>query len=198
MSLQTTSLHRSSQTSTPFFYKGKVENMVLDGKLEDVFCARLDKVDPEQTASLIRDAQALKALFTDPGAQAAIKEAEEHRFSDMTVDLGNGPQEFSVTKMPSGDFRIVNSNDPGYDVHAQVILMQGGEHAHYAILSTQMQETRNDPALVQSIKMSFTKSQNFLVDSETIHVGSARQEAMAPHIPAWDHNPLFKDVKPFR
>lgn len=62
---------------------------------------------------MIRDAQALKALFTDPGAQAAIKEIEEHRFSDMTVDLGKGPEEFSVTRMPSGDFRIVNGNDPG-------------------------------------------------------------------------------------
>lgn len=200
--LQSTSIHRSSPnkaTQAPFIYRGQVENLILDGKLDEVVCRRLDSMDSDQTSSILRDAAALKALFTDPGARAALAEAETEHFSSLSLDLGQGKSEFNISKMPTGHFRIVNSEDPGYDVHAQVILMEGGEHAHHAILSTRVPGSRQgEPDLLQTVKMSFTGSGNFVVDSEEIHVGQLRQDSCVPHVSAWDSNPRFKAVDPFR
>lgn len=196
-----TSLSRGpgGPSQTPFLYQGRVENLKLDGQLEDVFCQRLDRLDSADTGSIIRDANSLKGLFLSPEVAAARAEADQHSSADVTVDLGRGPEEFHVTKMPSGDHRLTSSNDPGWDVNAQVILMQGGEHGHYAILSTNLPgQRRDEPDLLQTIKMSFTKGQNFVVDTEELHVGRSTQDSRAPHVPAWDHNPLFQHVKPFR
>ena len=196
--LQTTSLHRSGPTQTPFFYKGAVEQLKLDGKLEDVFCRRLDCADPDQSRFILREASALKALFTNPEVAIACAEAKQHYFSNLVVDLGQGPHEFHVTRMPSGDFRMVNSEEPGNDVHAQVILMEGGAHPHYAIMSTKMDGSDEEPELLQTVKMNFTGSQKFILDSETIHIGDVAQDSKAPHVPTWDFNEDFKDVRPFR
>ena len=66
------------------------------------------------------------------------------------------------------------------------------------MMSTKMDGNDDQPELLQTVKMSFTGSQKFLVDSEAIHVGDVFQDSKAPHVPTWDFNENFKDVRPFR
>ena len=200
MSLQVTSLGRSREgiTQAPYCYKGQIENLLFDGKLEDIVCQRLDAADSSQTQSIIRDANALKAFFMDPAVAAARSRLDKNSFTDTELDLGSGPQSFRVTKMPSGDYRFVNMEDPGGDVSAQVVLMQGGEHPHRVMLSTRVPGcAKNEPDLLQKITMTFTGSQKFLVDGEELSVGEASQDSKAPHVPDWDIKPGFQNVRPF-
>lgn len=202
MIAQSTYIQRSPQgkgaaTSAPYVYGGQIKTLELDGKLDDLVSSALDKADPADTKSILRDASALKALFTDPAVAAAKAEAREHYFSEVSVDLGQGPQTFNITRMPSGDFRFINNDDPGYDSHAQAIVVQGGEHGHYATLSTRIPGFRDSEELLQKVTMSFTGSQKFVVHSEELLIGRRGSDDLLPHVPAWDHNPNFAAVRPF-